>query len=140
MAGAAAFYRVCTLSLLPCSSVLPRSSAFFRGRISGMLRRWLSAAKVLTTTHGGEIVPNFGTIPGRRLRHSVQLHPRRGGSLCRLFGDGCSASECAASAGRRGCCAAIVSIFGTIYLQAAKVGRCRRCHSARFNGLFTARV
>ena len=42
--------------------------------------------------------------------------------------------------GRRGCCAAIVSIFGTIYLQAAKVGRCRRCHSTRFNGLFTARV
>lgn len=31
----------------------------------------------LATTHGGEIVPNFGTIPGQRLRHSVQLHPRR---------------------------------------------------------------
>lgn len=104
---------VCTLSLLPCSSVLPRSSveespAVFGAAVpvavvdgfGGGFRHRLQRV----TTHGGEIVPNFGTIPGRRLRHSVQLVRHR-----------------------RGCRAAIVSIFGTIYLQAAKVGRCRRC-------------
>ena len=72
---------VCILSLLPFFRVLPRSSveespACFGGAVpvavvDGFGGGFRHRLQRLTTTHGGEIVPNFGTIPGRRLRHSV---------------------------------------------------------------------
>ena len=125
MVRAAAFYRVCTLSLLRrLRRCIPASPA----KVDHDPRR-RDCAKFWYNT--GSTASAFSAA-GR--------HPRRGGSLCCLLGGGAARPGVQLFRYRRGCRAAIVSIFGTIYLQAAKVGRCRRCRSARFNGLFTARV